>query len=222
MSEIKIAPSILNADFTKMEEEIKTIKEAEWLHLDIMDGHFVPNLTFGPKMAADLRKKTDQVLDAHLMIENPDKYIPHFVEAGADYITVHQETSKHLHRTIYQIKDAGVKAGVALNPATPVHTLEHILTDLDMVLIMSVNPGFGGQSFIPATIDKIKWVKERAMQLGITDLKIQVDGGVNLETAPQVIKAGANVLVAGSAIIKADDRAQMIRDLRNSGKNKTL
>lgn len=207
----------MTADFNNLKKEIESIKEAEWLHLDIMDGHFVPNISFGPKIVSDLRKITDQVLDVHLMISEPDKYIPHFAKAGADFIVAHQEASIHLHRTVYMIKDLGIKAGVALNPATPVSALEHILPDLDMVLIMSVNPGFGGQSFIPASLEKIRLIRQRADELGLTDLEIQVDGGVNLKTAPKVIEAGASVLVAGSAVIGAEDRTKAIQMLRNSG-----
>lgn len=211
---VKIAPSILTADFANLQSEVASIQDAEWLHLDVMDGHFVPNITFGPKMVADLRKITKQVLDAHLMIENPDKYIPEFAKAGAEYITVHQEACVHLHRTVYMIKDLGVKAGVALNPATPVTMLEHILPDLDMVLIMSVNPGFGGQSFIHSSLEKIRWVRQKALELGLTNLEIQVDGGVNEQIAPLVVEAGATVLVAGSAVINKPDRALAIAALR--------
>lgn len=214
MTEIKIAPSILTADFSNLKDEIASIKDAEWLHLDIMDGQFVPNITFGPKMVADIRSLTDQVLDAHLMIANPDQFIPDFAKAGVEYITIHQEASIHLHRTVYLIKTLGLKAGVALNPATPVTHLEHILPDLDLVLIMSVNPGFGGQSFIPNVLEKIQWVREKAKALNLLDLEIQVDGGVNTKTAPQIIEAGASVLVAGSAVIGALDRAKAIADLR--------
>lgn len=211
---VKIAPSILTADFANLQSEVASIQDAEWLHLDVMDGHFVPNITFGPKMVADLRNITKQVLDAHLMIENPDKYIPEFAKAGAEYITVHQEACVHLHRTVYMIKDLGVKAGVALNPATPVTMLEHILPDLDMVLIMSVNPGFGGQSFIHSSLEKIRWVRQKALELGLTNLEIQVDGGVNEQIAPLVVEAGATVLVAGSAVINKPDRALAIAALR--------
>lgn len=211
---VKIAPSILTADFANLQSEIASIQDAEWLHLDVMDGHFVPNITFGPKMVADLRKITNQVLDAHLMIENPDKYIPEFAKAGSEFITVHQEACVHLHRTVYLIKDLGAKAGVALNPATSVTTLEHILPDLDMVLIMSVNPGFGGQSFIRSSLEKIRWVRQRAQELGLANLEIQVDGGVNEEIAPLVVDAGATVLVAGSAVINKPDRARAIAALR--------
>ena len=212
---IKIAPSILSADFAKLGEEIKDVERggADYIHVDVMDGHFVPNITIGPLIVEAIRPVTKLPLDVHLMIENPDLYIESFVNAGADYITVHVEACKHLHRTIGLIKSLGVKAGVVLNPATPVNTIQHVIKDIDMVLLMSVNPGFGGQSFIPEVLPKIREVKAMAEQFNPT-LEIEIDGGVNEETAKLCIEAGANVLVAGSAIYNKSDRKAAIAAIR--------
>lgn len=214
---VKIAPSILSADFSSLGEEIKDVERggADYIHVDVMDGHFVPNITIGPLIVDAIRPVTKLPLDVHLMIENPDAYIEAFAKAGADYITVHVEASRHLHRTIHFIKSFGVKAGVVLNPATPVNAIEHIIEDIDMVLLMSVNPGFGGQKFIPSVLSKIAAVKEMADSKGL-DIEIEVDGGVNEETAKQCIDAGANVLVAGSAIYNQTDRAKAIAALKGS------
>lgn len=212
---VKIAPSILSADFARLGEEIKDVERggADYIHVDVMDGHFVPNITIGPLIVEAIRPVTKLPLDVHLMIENPDQYIEAFAKAGADYITVHVEACRHLHRTIQLIKSTGVKAGVVLNPATPVESLKHIIEDVDMVLLMSVNPGFGGQKFISSVLPKIRQVKELADSLN-PDLEIEVDGGVNEETAKLVIEAGANVLVAGSAIFNKEDREAAIASLR--------
>jgi len=212
---VKIAPSILSADFAKLGEEIKDVElgGADYIHVDVMDGHFVPNITIGPLIVEAIRPITKLPLDVHLMIENPDAYIEAFVNAGADYITVHVEACKHLHRTIGLIKSLGVKAGVVLNPATPVSSILHVIKDIDMVLLMSVNPGFGGQSFIPEVLPKIRTVKEMAEQFNPT-LEIEIDGGVNEETAKLCIEAGANVLVAGSAVYNKKDRKTAIAAIR--------
>ncbi|MED1469576.1 ribulose-phosphate 3-epimerase [Bacillus salipaludis] len=212
---VKIAPSILSADFSKLGEEILAVEKAgaDYIHVDVMDGHFVPNITIGPLIVEAIRPVTKLPLDVHLMIENPDQYIETFVKAGADIITVHVEACRHLHRTIHHIKSLGVKAGVVLNPATPVETIQHIIADVDMVLLMSVNPGFGGQKFIPEVLPKIKKVKELAEQKG-QELEIEIDGGVNPETAKLCIEAGANVLVAGSAVYNEDDYARAISRIR--------
>ncbi|MCA1040723.1 ribulose-phosphate 3-epimerase [Bacillus infantis] len=212
---VKIAPSILSADFSRLGEEIKGVERggADYIHVDVMDGHFVPNITIGPLIVEAVRPITKLPLDVHLMIENPDQYIEAFAKAGADYITVHAEASTHLHRTIHLIKSYGVKAGVVLNPATPAEALKHIIQDIDMVLLMTVNPGFGGQKFISSVLPKIRQVKEMAAEQK-PDLEIEVDGGVNEETAKLCIEAGANVLVAGSAVYNQKDRAKAIAALR--------
>ncbi|SEO41250.1 ribulose-phosphate 3-epimerase [Amphibacillus marinus] len=199
---LKLAPSLLAADFSTLGQVVKETADAgaDMLHIDIMDGHFVPNLTFGPDLVKAIRLHSNLKFDVHLMIENPDLYLKAFVDAGADIITVHVETCTHLHRTIQQIKALGAKAGVVLNPATPVNLLEPILKDIDMVLIMTVNPGFGGQSFIPQSIDKIKRLKKMITNNGPCTIDIQVDGGITLDNVQDVINAGANVIVAGSAI----------------------
>jgi ribulose-phosphate 3-epimerase len=212
---VKIAPSILSADFSKLGEEIKEVERggADYIHVDVMDGHFVPNITIGPLIVDSIRPITKLPLDVHLMIENPDQYIEDFAKAGADYITVHVEACRHLHRTIHLIKSLGVKAGVVLNPATPVQLIEPIIEDLDMVLLMSVNPGFGGQKFISSVLSKIKNVKEISDQKGL-NLEIEVDGGVNEETAVLCVEAGATILVAGSAVFNQTDRGEAISRLK--------
>ncbi len=214
---IKIAPSILSADFSRLGEDIQAVDRAgaDYIHVDVMDGHFVPNITIGPLVVDALRKVTAKPLDVHLMIENPDLYITEFAEAGADIITVHQEAVPHLHRTIQLIKNLGKKAGVSLNPATPVETLDVILDELDLVLIMSVNPGFGGQAFIPSALDKISALRQRITQRGLAT-EIEVDGGVKIDNIRQVVAAGADVLVAGSAVFNTDDYAATISALREN------
>jgi ribulose-phosphate 3-epimerase len=214
---IKIAPSILSADFSRLGEDIQAVDRAgaDYIHVDVMDGHFVPNLTIGPLVVAALRKVTDKPLDVHLMIENPDLYIPEFAKAGADIITVHQEAVPHLHRTIQLIKSLGKKAGVSLNPGTPVETLDIILDELDLVLVMSVNPGFGGQSFIPSALGKIRALRQRITQRGLAT-ELEVDGGVKLENIREVVAAGADVLVAGSAVFNTEDYAATLSALREN------
>ena len=212
---IKVAPSILSADFSKLGEEIMKIDQAgaDMIHIDVMDGHFVPNLTLGAPIVKALRTVTKLPFDVHLMINNPENLIDDFIAAGADIITIHIEAANHLHRLVQKVKSSGVKVAVSLNPATPLNTLEEIIPELDKVLLMSVNPGFGGQSFIPATLNKIARLKEMidAKKLKID---IQVDGGINLETAPKVIKHGANILVAGSAVYGSNDIKGTIAQLK--------
>jgi len=214
---IKIAPSILSADFSRLAEDIRAVDRAgaDYIHVDVMDGHFVPNITIGPLVVEALRRVTDKPLDVHLMIENPDLYIPEFARAGADIITVHQEAVPHLHRTVQLIKSFGKKAGVSLNPATPVTTLDVILDDLDLVLVMSVNPGFGGQAFIPSALDKIRALRQRISQRGLAT-ELEVDGGVKIDNIRAVVAAGADVLVAGSAVFNTDDYAATLSALRTS------
>ena len=199
--EYVLSPSILAADFGRLAEQIKITEEngAKYLHLDVMDGVFVPSISFGMPVIKSIRKYSSQVFDVHLMIENPERYLDDFKVAGADIITVHAEATKHLHRTVTAIKELGLKAGVSLNPATPLSAIELVLSEVDMVLIMSVNPGFGGQKFIPFTLDKIRKLREMA-----PDIDIEVDGGVNKDNVAELVRAGANVLVAGTAVFGGD------------------
>jgi ribulose-phosphate 3-epimerase len=215
MTAVKIAPSILSADFTALWQDVLKVEEAgaEYLHIDVMDGHFVPNITVGPLIVKALRPKSNMVFDVHLMIENPGVYIEDFIMAGADLVTVHAESVNHLHRTVSLIKEKGARAGVALNPATSPAVIEYILPLVDLVLLMTVNPGFGGQAFIPEVLPKITTVSKMLERCGLT-AEIQVDGGINRETAAGVVKAGANVLVAGSAIFGSGDIAAAVRQIR--------
>ena len=211
----KIAPSILSADFTRLGEEIKDVVDAgaDYIHIDVMDGHFVPNISIGPMIVKAVRRITSLPLDVHLMISKPDDFIDEFAKAGASIITVHAETLNHLHRTVQHIRDEGVRPGISLNPATPLEVLEYILEGLDMVLLMTVNPGFEGQEFIPEVIPKIERLREKIDKKGL-DIEIEVDGGINPETISRVSSAGANVFVAGSAIFYSEDYAQTIRLMR--------
>jgi len=214
---IKIAPSILSADFARLGDEVLAVDRAgaDYIHVDVMDGHFVPNITIGPLVVEALRPVTAKPFDVHLMIEQPDLYIPEFARAGADIITVHQEAVPHLHRTVQLIRQLGKKAGVSINPATPVETLDVILDELDLVLVMSVNPGFGGQSFIPSVLEKIRTLRQRIDQRGL-QTELEVDGGVKVDNIAEVVAAGADVLVAGSAVFNSNDYCATISALREA------
>lgn len=210
-----IAPSILSADFSRLGEEVRAVSAAgaDVIHVDVMDGHFVPNITIGPLVVKAVRQVTELPLDVHLMIENPDRYLEAFVSAGADWLTVHVEADRHLHRTIHRIKELGKKAGVVLNPATPLAMVEPVLEDVDLVMVMSVNPGFGGQSFIPSALARIRQLKEMIDGRGL-EAGIEVDGGISPETLPLVAAAGANIFVAGSAIFGQTDYAAVISRMK--------
>jgi len=211
---VKIAPSILSADFGALAEDIAKVEaEADLLHVDVMDGHFVPNLTIGPLVVEAVRRRTRVPLDVHLMIQNPERYIAAFAQAGAVYLTVHVEVCPHLHRTIQQIREAGAKPGVALNPSTSLHTVEHVLDQVELVLLMSVNPGFGGQSFIPFVLQKIEELAQRLRQTEPRP-ELEVDGGIKIENCRAVADAGATILVAGSAIFGAPDPRAAIKKMR--------
>ncbi|SEM23164.1 ribulose-phosphate 3-epimerase [Paenisporosarcina quisquiliarum] len=215
---VKIAPSILAANFSKLGEEVLEVEKAgaELIHIDVMDGHFVPNITMGPIVVEALRPLTKLPLDVHLMIENADQYIESFAKAGADYITVHVEACPHLHRTIQLIRSFGVKPGVVLNPHTPIETIQHVLEDIDMVLFMTVNPGFGGQKFIHSVVPKVMQLSDIIKERNLS-IEIEIDGGINEETIKPCVEAGATILVAGSAIYNAPDKAKALQTIKEAG-----
>jgi ribulose-phosphate 3-epimerase len=216
MRQLRIAPSILSADFGRLADEVRAVEAAgaDYIHVDVMDGRFVPNITIGPVVVEAVRKATRLPLDVHLMIVEPEKYVGDFVKAGADLITVHQEACPHLHRTLQQIRAAGAKPSVVINPSTPLSAIEEVLGEVAQVLLMSVNPGFGGQSFIVSTVDKVRRLRGMLDARGLSQVDIEVDGGINADTAKQVVAAGASVLVAGNAIFRQDDYRQAIASLR--------
>lgn len=220
---IKIAPSILAANFSKLAEEVKEVEQAgaQLIHIDVMDGHFVPNITMGPIVVEALRPVTKLPLDVHLMIENPDNFIESFAKAGADYITVHVEACPHLHRTIQLIRSFGVKPGVVLNPHTPIESIQHVLEDIDMVLFMTVNPGFGGQKFIHSVIPKIQKLSTIIKEKGL-NIEIEIDGGINADTIIPCAQAGATIFVAGSAIYSKEDRSKALQDIQEAGERAIL
>ena len=220
---IELAPSILSADFARLAEQVRAASEGGGtvIHVDVMDGHFVPNLSVGPPLVKSLRKATDLPLDCHLMIENPDQFIPEFVEAGADWISVHQEACRHLNRTLHLIRNHDAQAGVVINPATPVDTLSEVLEIVDYVLVMSVNPGFGGQKFIPETVRKIRRLADLRSQRGL-NYRIEVDGGIALDTVAEVVRAGAEILVAGNAVFGQGDPKTNAQKLLKAATEATL
>ena len=215
--DVKIAPSILACDFLRLGDQVASISNADFVHYDVMDGHFVPNLSFGPDILRQVAASTDVPVDAHLMISNPDTDAVRYVQAGASMVTFHMEATNHAHRVLYAIKDAGAQAGVVLNPSTPIIALDAIIEDVDMVLLMSVNPGFGGQSFIKTTLRKLRQLRALCFERGVEPL-IEVDGGVGIDNVADVCAAGANVIVAGSAVFRSDDPAKVVDDLRHAGR----
>ena len=211
----KIAPSLLSADFSNLEADIKKVESggAHLLHIDVMDGHFVPNITMGPVVVSAIKRVATIPLDVHLMIENPGDYVDAFIDAGADYLTVHVEAAPHLHRVLQKIKDRGIKAGVSLNPHTPLSAIEEVLDDLDLILIMSVNPGFGGQSFIPNTIQKLQRLQNLLKEKNAQHIEVEVDGGIKLDNIKEVSDAGCDIFVSGSGIFKAENPAKMVGEM---------
>lgn len=217
LSDVRIAPSILAADQLRLAEQLDAISSADYIHFDVMDGIFVPNLSFGPELLRQIKAYSDVPADVHLMISEPDRRFVSYLDAGADILTFHYEAQLHAHRTIYAIRERGVKAALAINPGTPVNVLESLIEDLDMVLVMSVNPGFGGQSFIESTYDKVRQVRRMASEHGVSPM-IEVDGGIGLGNAERIVRCGANVLVAGSSVFKAEDPAATVAQLRETAR----
>ena len=222
ISRTLITPSILSADLSRLQEEVASVESyADWLQVDVMDGHFVPNITIGPPVVSSLRKATDLLLDVHLMIEDPDRYIPEFIRAGADFVSVHQEAVRHLDRTLNLIKSGGAEAGVAVNPATSIETLATVIELVDFVLIMTVNPGFGGQSFIPYTLNKVRQLAQARRERGL-DFRIEVDGGLTPDNVAEVVRAGADWIVAGSSVFHSSDPGRTVEQMRRLANEATL